>query len=396
MKNNYVYITFIFLFISLLSGCGSLSNVYHQSITNTDELYNDKAYPTADTFIIETEDELFALDDEMRNMVKYVLKPERDQEKKARLLLEYIFSSNHISMSYDSGANLTAIDTFHGSKANCMSLTIMAYALAKEAGMKLQFQDIQVPEYWVRKGSHQLLMGHVNLLINKPSSRLKSPVWSNEILQIDFDPGAAKDHFPREIVSKKTIIAMFYNNKGAEALVRREYDLAYAYLKSATQIAPLYHSAWANLGVLYKKNKHYNLAINSYQHALSLSPEDLNALENLALVFNALDRENEAKVINNKLHVKRLNNPHYHALLANEASYKREYSSAISHLKKAIRLESKFHEFYFDLAKLYVKTEQLELAKSSMRKALKFNRNMHTERKYNRKLNFLNQASVRY
>lgn len=396
MKNNYVHIIFISLFISLLSGCGSLSNTYRQSSTNTNELYSDKAYPTADTFVIETEDELFALDDEMRNMVKHVLRTERDEEKKARLLLAYIFSSNHISMSYDGGANLTAIDTFHGSKANCMSLTIMAYALANEAGMKLKFQDIQVPEYWVRKGSHQLLMGHVNLLINKPASRLRNPVWSKEILQIDFDPGAAKDHFPRKVVSKNTIIAMFYNNKGAEALVRGEYDMAYAYLKSATQIAPLYHSAWGNLGVLYKINKQYNLAINTYKHALSLSPEDLNALENLALVFNELDRENEAKIINNKLHVKRLNNPHYHALLANEASYKSEYSSAISHLKKAIRLESKFHEFYFDLAKLYVKTQQLDLAKSSMKKALKLNKNIHTERKYNRKLNFLNQASVRY
>ncbi|XPF94798.1 tetratricopeptide repeat protein [Colwellia sp. RE-S-Sl-9] len=396
MKRHYAQFVVLFLSLLLLSGCESITNGYRQNIKNTNELYLDSAYPTSNTFQIESEEELFAIDEEMANMVEYVLKPVRDHEKKARLLLEYIFSSNHIAMSYESGANVTAIDAFHGRKANCMSLTIMAYALATKAGMKLKFQDIQVPEYWMRKGSHQLLMGHVNLLINKPVSNLGNQIWSKDILQIDFDPSAAKSHFKRKVVSKKTIVAMFYNNKGAEALIRSEYDLAYAYFKAATQVDPLFYSGWGNLGVLYKMNHHYDLAVNAYKYALDLSPNDLTSLENIALLFKKLDRKDEALNIQNKLHTKRLSNPHYHALLSNEANYKGEYLSAITHLKKAIRLESKFHEFHYNLAKLYLKTEQLDLAKSSMRKALKLNKNMNTEREYNRKLNFLNQASIRY
>lgn len=92
----------------------------------------------------------------------------------------------------------------------------------------------------------------------------------------------------------------------------------------------------------------------------------------------------------------RLNNPHYHALLSNEALYNGDHDSAIRHLKRAIRLESKYHEFYYNLAKIYQKTNQLVLAKSAMKKALKLNKNINIERKYNKKLNFLNQASVRY
>ncbi|WP_077342046.1 tetratricopeptide repeat protein [Pseudocolwellia agarivorans] len=396
MKRHSISFNAIFLSLLLLSGCESITNAYQQNIKNPNKLYLDQAYPEAINFQIETEEELFAIDEEMENMVKHVLKPERDHEKRARLLLEYIFSSNHIAMSYENDANVTAIDAFHGKKANCMSLTIMAYALATKAGMKLKFQDIQVPEYWMRKGTHQLLMGHVNLLINKPSYRFGDQVWSKEILQIDFDPGAAKSHFDRKIVSKKTIVAMFYNNKGAEALVRSEYDLAYAYFKAATQVDPLFYSGWGNLGVLYKMNHHYDLAVNAYKYALSLSPDDLTSLENLALLFKRLDRKHEALNIQNKLHTKRLNNPHYHALLSNEANYNGDHLSAITHLKKAIRLESRFHEFYYNLAKLYLKTEQYDLAKSSMKKALKYNKNIHTEREYNRKLNFLNQASIRY
>jgi tetratricopeptide (TPR) repeat protein len=396
MKSINAHFIVLALLISLLSGCGNLVNSYRQNTSNINDLYLDNAFPTANEIVIETEKEIFALDEEMENMVKHILKPEKDHERKARLLLNYIFSSNHIAMSYDSGTNVTAIDAFHGSKANCMSLTIMAYSLANEAGMKLKFQDIEVPEYWVREGDHQLLMGHVNLLISKPSSLYKDKMWSKEIMQIDFDPNASKDHFPRRVVSKKTMVAMFYNNKGAEALVKSQYDQAYAYFKAATKMDPNYFSAWGNLGVLYKINHHYDLAIQSYQHALDLNPEDLSALENLALLFDKLDRKDEAAIITNKLHNKRLSNPHYHALLASEAKYKNEYDSAIRHLKDAIKLESKFHEFHYDLAKLYLKTEQFTLAKSSIEKAIKFNDNIQVERIYNKKLNFLNQASVRY
>ena len=199
-----------------------------------------------------------------------------------------------------------------------------------------------------------------------------------------------------KLLAKKTMVAMYYNNKGAEALVRAEYDEAYAYFKAATKMDPEYFSAWGNLGVLYKINHHYDLAINTYMYALELGPEDLTSLENLALLFDKLDRKDEAAIIANKLHNKRLSNPHYHALLASEAKYRNEYNSAIRHLKDAIKLESKFHEFHFDLAQLYLHTEQLNLAKSSMKKALKLNQDIHTEREYNRKLNFLNQASVSY
>lgn len=396
MKSKYVqYIVIIFSFL-LLCGCQSLTSNYRQNVINTNELYIDNAFPESNKIIIETEEEIFAIDEEMINMVNFVLKPEKSEENKARLLLEYIFSSNHIALSYDHGANVTAIDAFHGRKANCMSLTIMAYVLATEAGLKLRFQDIQVPEYWMRQGSYQLLMGHVNLLIVKRKINSTNNKWPKSILQIDFDPGAAKEHFTRKVVSKKTIVAMFYNNKAAEAIVSLQYDKAYTYLKAATLIAPTYYSAWGNLGVLYRLTNHYDLAHNAYKYALNLSPSDFTALENLALLFKKLGNEIEAEKIQKKLHLMRLNNPHYHALLSNEALYNGDYDSAIRHLKRAIRLESKYHEFYYNLAKIYQKTNQLVLAKSAMKKALKLNKNINIERKYNKKLNFLNQASVRY
>jgi len=396
MKSNYTLYIAILFSLLLLSGCQSLTSTHSKNNINPNELYIDHAFPKSHGILIETEEEIFAIDEEMRNMVNFVLKPERDQARKAKLLVEYIFSSNHIALSYDHNANVTAIEAFHGRKANCMSLTIMAYTLATEAGLNIKFQDIEVPEYWMREGAHQLVMGHVNLLITARNKNSKKNIWSNDILQIDFDPGAAKKHFSRKVISKQTIIAMFYNNKAAEALVSFQYDTAYAYLKAATLIAPEYNSPWGNLGVLYRLTDHYELAFNTYKYALSLNPNSLSGLDNLALLFKKSGNEVQAEKIQHKIHAKRLKNPHYHALLSNEALYDGDESSAIKHLKKAIKLESKYHEFHYDLAKIYQKTSQLSLAKSSIKKALKLNGNIKIERKYNKKLNFLNQASVNY
>ncbi len=103
MKSINAHFIVLALLISLLSGCGNLVNSYRQNTSNINDLYLDNAFPTANEIVIETEKEIFALDEEMENMVKHILKPEKDHERKARLLLNYIFSSNHIAMSYDSG-----------------------------------------------------------------------------------------------------------------------------------------------------------------------------------------------------------------------------------------------------------------------------------------------------
>lgn len=396
MKNNLAIILVISVVMFGLSGCQNITHLYSLDIDDKTKLYQDHAFQHIPIDSIETQNDIFAIDQEMKDMVRYILRRENDEEEKAKLLLEYIFSSNHIAMSYDTNANVTAIDAFHGKKANCMSLTIMAYALGKEAGMSLQFQDIEVPEYWVRRGTHQLLMGHVNLLITRRQTSASNRIWSRELLQIDFDPGAEKQHFPRKIIRKNTVTAMFYNNKGAEAMVNKEFNKAYVYLKAATQIDPKFSSAWGNLGILYKLKGLHELAMSTYKYALNLSPNDYTALENLSLLFSKMGNIDEYTKISKILHNKRNENPYYHALLSDEAQFKGDNNSAISHLKKAININASFHEFYYTLSTLYYKTDQIYLAQSAIKKALKLNKNFSTEVKYNRKLNFLNQASVRY
>lgn len=391
MKND---ILTCLLFSPFLFACQSNQLVFpSQKISNQNiseqKIYLDNQFHVENPYQIETENELFRLDDEMSAMVNTKLVNSLTTKQKARVLLEHIFNEENIALSYEGNANFTATKTYHGKKANCMSLTIMAYALAKAANMNVNFQQVKVPEYWVRNGQYNLLTGHVNLLVRENTADKKHLVWGSKSTLIDFDPFVAKKNFPSQVIEKNTILAMFYNNKGAEAMVYNNYPLAYQYLKEATLVDPQFSAAWGNLGILYKLTGHYESAEYAYLKAITLNHNNLTSWGNLALLLNMEGRVEEALPIEEHIHKSRLANPYYHALLGNEALMNNAYQAALSHYKKAIQLDDEQHEFYFGLAKTYYKQDNYRLAKRAMTKAISLTNMKNTQRQYIAKLNFL-------
>ncbi|WP_019028196.1 tetratricopeptide repeat protein [Colwellia piezophila] len=383
------------LFLSCLVACQSNQNHQAQPAVAQHNLYLDQQFLSSSDIPIETEQEIFALDDEMRAMVQAKLVNSRSAQQKTIILLEHLFNEENIALSYKGDANVTASQAYHSKVANCMSLTIMAYALAEEAGMNISFQNVEVPEYWVRNGKYSLLTGHVNLLVKDSSDVSRRVLWGGKATRIDFDPFIAKKNFPSKVIEKHTVLAMFYNNKGAEELVNKNYTLAYHYLKKATLTDNKFASAWGNLGILYKLTDHETMAESAYRHAISLKGNNLTSLGNLALLLNKQGRTSEAQPIQAYIHKSRINNPYYHALLANEAYFIKSYQKAIKHYKKAITLDDEQHEFYFGLAKTYYQQNRLSLAKRSMKKAVALTRTTDTQRQYIAKLNFLKHQETR-
>jgi len=379
------------LFIPLLFACQNKQDypISDSLSISNDHLYLDHQFSSENTFAIESMHEVFKLDEEMRAMVQEKLVNNLTASQKARVLLEHLFNEENISLSYEGNANVTATEAYHSKTANCMSLTIMAYALAEEAGMNVSFQEVEVPEYWVRNGQYSLLTGHVNLIVKESDLVNRRIIWGERATQIDFDPFVAKKHFPSHVIKKHTLLAMFYNNKGAEALVNNDFYTAYQYIKSATHTDPQFASAWGNLGILYKLSGHYDMAEKAYRHAVSLKHNNLTSLGNLALLLNKQGRVDEAKPIDDFIHKLRVKNPYYHALLANEAFYNKSYQKSLRHYKKAISLDDEQHEFYFGLAKAYYMQNRLKLAKRAMTKAVALTKAKDTQQQYVAKLNFL-------
>lgn len=379
----------LFLSLSLLSACQTSQVARITTDIPVNSLYLDAHFSNPAGFTIESEQDIFMLDDEMLLMVENHLNKPLNIKNKAEILLKQIFSKENLSLSYSVNSNLTARETFHSQQANCLSLTIMAYALAKEAKLNVDFQEIDVPEYWIRNGQYNFLTGHVNLLIRPRANPDKKLIYGSGNYQIDFDPYSVKQEFPTRVIGKNTVLAMFYNNKGGHALANEEFDIAYQYFKAATKADKYFSPAWGNLAVLYRLTNHVNISEKSYRYAIQLNPNNLTALTNLALLLRNQQHNVEASLIERKLLIKRIQNPYYHAVLADESYYNHDYLQALKHYKKAIKLNNNIHEVYFGMAKAYYQMNRLNQAKKALLRALKLNRAEAIEHQYIAKLNLL-------
>ncbi|GAA0362316.1 hypothetical protein GCM10009092_28350 [Bowmanella denitrificans] len=350
-------------------------------------LFMDEQFAGFAQVAVESEQDVFALDEEMQEFAEQFVGGSGEAKLMAKKLLRAIFGRANMNLLYDNEANTVARDTFHNRSANCLSMSIMTYALGEHAGMQIEFQEVDVPEFWTRRDGYSLLNGHVNLRI-LPRISPNTVYFASQTVQVDFDPQSMSAHFPTRTIDKHRVLAMFYNNKAADALVHNQHLQAYAYSRAALQADPSLGEAWVNLGVLYRQNNLMAAAEKSYQRAITIE-NNRSALENLAVLYNMTDREEMAQDIFNKLERQRADNPFYHFLLGEQEYDLAHWSDAISHYRRAIALNPQQHEFYFGLAKSYYEMGDLAMAERYLKLAKRRSIHDQDEHRYQNKLNLL-------
>lgn len=328
----------------------------------------DEPFSGFESIPIESEQDIFQLTPEAKDFVSTTLQGISNQEKRIEALVAAIFNRSDFNMLYDNSANTTASQTFANRSANCLSLSIMTYALANDAGIHVKFREIEIPEYWTRKEGYSLLNGHINLKLSayNPAAVLNFKIRS---MTVDFDPFSPKKYFPANKVDKSRVIAMFYNNKGAEALVENNHTQAYAYFREAVLTDNQFQGAWANLGILYRKTGHFDGAESVYNEALRLNNDNLTIWENLAVLHRHMGRHDNADEIIDKVESKRRNNPYYHFILGEQQFDSGDYNLALTHYRRAIRLDNSHHQFYFGMAKVHAAMGDKESALSWLKRA---------------------------
>src|SRR5439155_1542835 len=74
-----------------------------------------------------------------------------------------------------------------------------------------------------------------------------------ELMTIDFLPGAEMRALRTKPIDEQTIVAMYMNNRAAEALVRGRLDDAYWLAREAMRQSPGYRGSYNTLGVVYRR-----------------------------------------------------------------------------------------------------------------------------------------------
>ncbi|GAC39403.1 tetratricopeptide repeat protein [Paraglaciecola psychrophila] len=369
-----------------LSFCGCQSTSVY--VTPSELLLYDRGFVGFTQVQIESEQEIFRLDDKAKAFVKSTIASKTNKIDQMEALVRGIFDRSDLNLLYQGDANNTAIETFHSRAANCLSMSIMTYAMAKEAGFYVDFQEIMIPEFWTRKAGFSLLNGHINLKMFAPHDP-NVFMLNKRSFQVDFDPQSSRSGLPKKIVSKQAVMAMFYNNKGADALLRKDYTSAYAYFREALLIDPNFDSGWINLGIVYRLSGYFNQAEKTYQHALGLNSDSLTASENLAYLYTFTGREEEAEAILAKVEYKRNSNPYYHVNLGEQEMEQEHWDQALGHFRRALALDRSKHEVYFGLARVYFEIGELQQSKRYFKQAKNKAHNRQNEDKYQHKIDFL-------
>lgn len=384
------------LLLLIMAGCSMTAQ--HKLNADPQQYLADDLFVVVPEQSIETEQQIFALPDAVYHDMLRMVRPLNSSREKADALLNYIFFTKGKRISYDNNATLTATETLARQQANCLSLTVLAYSLAKVAEMNVIFQDVRIPEYWTHVQGVSLLSGHVNLRLTGANIQtMRGPlIYEQFSYVIDFDLETNKSHFPVRALTKPQIVAMFYNNKAAQSMIAKDYDRAYAYLKAAVLIDPNSSESWNNVAVLYRTIERFDLAEDAYQLALRLDPDSINAKSNLALLYLLTGENEKAEALQRVVHSKRLENPYYHIMLGNEAMQLNDNQQAIKHFRDSLKLSDKASEAMAGLAKAYYQLGEAETARHYLLQAKKYAPSAQERGRYQSKLNFLLTAAKQH
>lgn len=283
-----------------------------------------------------TEEEAFGLDDEMRAFVA-PLKGIQDPVARLDRLREAMQQRGLFSIVYSGSSTRTARQTFHDRQGNCLSFTMLFVALARATGLEARYQLVDVPRSFNSAGGVLIVDTHVNAVVLPTLSRK---------FYVDFNTANFREKYPIRTISDRYALALFYNNLGAEAFIRQEYERSFAMLREAARTYPDISGIWVNLGVLYTRHGLHEYAEAADLRALTADPGEQSALANLVVVYSALGDQQRAEEYRQRIRRYREVNPYYHFGVAQLAYDQKRFDDALVSLRSAIRLKRDEDEFY--------------------------------------------------
>ena len=325
--------------VALLSACAAAPPPNQPALLLADQLF------AAPTERIDTDDVL-KLSDAMR---RYLLVDIADQIRTKGPqagLVDALYRRAQLKLEYDAASTKTASEAFDARAGNCLSLVIMTAALAHELKLSVRYQSAYMEEAWSRSGNLLFASGHVNItlgrrMLDAGSMRDLSP-WT-----IDFLPADEIRTLRVRDIDEKTVLAMYANNRAAEALARGRLDDAYAWTAEALRKDPSFMNSYNTLGVIYLRHQNLALAERAFGYVLEREPKNTRALANLAETYARQDRVADADAMRARLAAIEAVPPFHFFNLGLDAARQSDWRTAREFFAREVARADYNHEFHF-------------------------------------------------
>lgn len=296
-------------------------------------------------------EELFRLDPLLLERLQAQAPGTLSTEARLKSLLATVFGPDGHGFSYAAGHSTTAAETWRLRRGDCLSLTVLTYAVARATNMAAQMQEVQTPVLYDRRGGLDFVNQHVNVLFPRARRTLLEDAGFRDVI-VDFEPDLASARVGLAL-SEDAILARYYNNIAAEHLANGRSALAYAHFKAAIQADPAYAASYGNLAVLYRDAGLAAEAEQLLRHALvRANPPDvpMHALHQLLLEQG---RDTEAEHYARLLQARQSRDPYHWISLGLRHLQEGHWRSAVAALERAQGMVSGFPEVHRYLALAY-------------------------------------------
>ncbi|HEY8878955.1 MAG TPA: tetratricopeptide repeat protein [Roseateles sp.] len=307
-------------------------------------------------------------------------------------LIDALYTKGRLQLDYDAEVTRTAADAFDARRGNCMSLVLMTAAFARHLNLPVRFNSVYLEESWTRSNNIFFVAGHVNISLGRPLYTQSRMIFGDpELLTIDFlPPDQIRGHRGR-VVDESTILAMFANNRAAEALTVGQIDEAYWWARAAIQTDARWLSAYNTLAVLYRRKGMMDRAEATLRLVLDREPLNTQAMSNLILVLSEAGRQKEAEIYANQLAQIQPVPPYKffdEGLAAMKAG---EFATARQLFRKEVQRAAYVPEFHFWLALANYGLGDVSGARGEITKALENSATVKDREMYGAKLAWLNE-----
>ena len=363
-RSPFVPSLLIGLVAGTVSGCGGISYSTFDSRAFLRGQIEDRLGERASRVEIPYE-----LNDEVRTFAEDVGLAGGD-EWKVEQILDLVF--RHLDLEYSLYPTRTATDTYAARSGNCLSFVNLFVGIAREKRLNPFYVEVEDHQRWDYRGGMVISHGHI----------VAGLYVDGELRTYDFLPYRSKSYRKFRPIDELQATAHYYNNLGAEALLRDENQRAEELLTLAHGLAPDFRRATSNLGVAFLRLGRDAEAVDLLSAAAEEAPDDSTLLSNLARAYQAQGRLELAGQILDQVELSNHASPFFFVYRGDLALAEGKPAQALEYMADALRRESEAPEVHLGLVRAYLALGDLDKAQHHLERALKLDATHAEARRY--------------
>lgn len=286
------------------------------------------------------------------------ISPAAGERDRVEQVTDFIFG--WLGLDYALTPTRSAMGTFGAREGNCLSFVNLFVGLAREFRLAPFYVEVEDYQRWDYSEGSVVSHGHIVAGL-RVDGKLET---------YDFLPYRPKSYRDFEPIDDVKAAAHYFNNLGAEALMRGDLERARRLTEVAVGLTPWFDKAVNNLGVTLLRQGEPRQALAVFQDGLERDPENVALLTNAARAHQQLGRADRADELLTRLDGVHHSNPFFYVYRGELALARGDLEAALDYMRTAYRRDSDVPEVHVGLVKVYLAMGEREKALHHVERAL--------------------------